>query len=66
VIGAEPIASTPVEAGMGRMRCPTPSEEAPMTTKADFSEEDWARLKRAPFVAGLAISLADPAARSRP
>jgi hypothetical protein len=31
-----------------------------MTSKADFTEEEWARLKRAPFVAGLAISLADP------
>ena len=31
-----------------------------MTTKADFSEEEWARLRRAPFVAGMAISLADP------
>ena len=31
-----------------------------MTTKADFTEEEWARLKRAPFVAGLAVSLADP------
>ena len=31
-----------------------------MTTKADFSEEDWTRIVRAPFVAGLAISLADP------
>jgi hypothetical protein len=31
-----------------------------MTTKADFTEEEWARLKRAPFIAGLAISLADP------
>jgi hypothetical protein len=31
-----------------------------MTAKTDFSEEEWARLKRAPFVAGLAISLADP------
>lgn len=31
-----------------------------MTTKSDFSEEDWARIIRAPFVAGLAISLADP------
>jgi hypothetical protein len=38
----------------------TPSEEAPMTSKSDFTEEEWARLKRAPFVAGLAISLADP------
>jgi hypothetical protein len=31
-----------------------------VTTKSDFSEEDWARIVRAPFVAGLAISLADP------
>jgi hypothetical protein len=31
-----------------------------MTTKADFSEAEWTRLKRAPFVAGMAISLADP------
>src|SRR3954453_19325633 len=31
-----------------------------MTTKADFSEEDWARVVRAPFVAGIAITLADP------
>src|SRR5215213_4189305 len=38
----------------------TPSEEEPMTTKADFTDEEWSRLKRAPFVAGMAISLADP------
>lgn len=31
-----------------------------MTTKSDFSEEEWSRILRAPFVAGLAISLADP------
>ena len=31
-----------------------------MTTKSDFSEEEWSRIVRAPFVAGLAISLADP------
>jgi hypothetical protein len=31
-----------------------------MTTKSDFSDEQWARIVRAPFVAGLAISLADP------
>ena len=31
-----------------------------MTSKADFSEDEWTRLKRAPFVAGMAISLADP------
>jgi hypothetical protein len=31
-----------------------------MTTKADFTEEEWARLGRAPLVASLAISIADP------
>ena len=31
-----------------------------MTTKADFTDEEWARLERAPIVAGFAISLADP------
>jgi len=31
-----------------------------MTGKADFAEEEWTRLKRGPFVAGMAISLADP------
>jgi hypothetical protein len=31
-----------------------------MTSRADFSEDEWTRLKRAPFVAGMAISLADP------
>jgi hypothetical protein len=31
-----------------------------VTVKADFSEEEWARVTRAPLVAGLAISLADP------
>lgn len=31
-----------------------------MTTKSDFPEEDWSRVVRAPFVAGMAISLADP------
>jgi hypothetical protein len=31
-----------------------------VTTKSDFSEEEWIRIVRAPFVAGLAISLADP------
>jgi hypothetical protein len=32
----------------------------PVTTKEDFTDEEWARVVRAPFVAGLAISLADP------
>ena len=31
-----------------------------MTTKSEFSEEEWSRIVRAPFVAGLSISLADP------
>ncbi len=31
-----------------------------MASKADFTDEEWARLKRSPFVAGMAISLADP------
>ena len=31
-----------------------------MTSKGDFPEDDWARVLRAPLVAGLAISLADP------
>jgi hypothetical protein len=31
-----------------------------MTTKADFTEEEWERLGRAPLVAGMAISIADP------
>jgi hypothetical protein len=31
-----------------------------MTSKPDFTEEEWTRIKRAPFVAGLAITLADP------
>jgi hypothetical protein len=31
-----------------------------VTSKADFNEAEWTRLKRAPFIAGMAISLADP------
>ena len=31
-----------------------------MTTKDAFSNEEWVRVRRAPFVAGMAISLADP------
>jgi hypothetical protein len=31
-----------------------------MTTKADFTDEEWVRLGRAPLVAGMAISIADP------
>jgi hypothetical protein len=35
-------------------------KELAVTTKSDFSEEEWTRIVRAPFVAGLAITLADP------
>jgi hypothetical protein len=31
-----------------------------MTTKADFSEDEWATLVRSPMVAGAAITIADP------
>jgi hypothetical protein len=31
-----------------------------MTLRADFTDEEWARLRRAPFVAGMAITIADP------
>lgn len=31
-----------------------------MTTKSDFDTDDWARVVRAPMMAGLAITLADP------
>ena len=31
-----------------------------MTARTDFTDEEWARLERAPAVAGMAISLADP------
>jgi hypothetical protein len=31
-----------------------------MTSKKDFTDEEWTRIRRAPLVAGVAISLADP------
>ncbi len=31
-----------------------------MTSKDAFTDEEWVRVRRAPFVAGIAISLADP------
>ena len=31
-----------------------------MTSKQDFTDEEWMRIRRAPLVAGVAISLADP------
>jgi hypothetical protein len=30
-----------------------------MTSKGDYTEEEWVRLRRAPFVAGMAITIAD-------
>jgi hypothetical protein len=36
------------------------SDDSVMTSRADFTDEEWTRLKRAPFLAGMAISLADP------
>src|SRR3954468_3448554 len=31
-----------------------------MTSRTDFTDEEWQRLGRAPLVAGMAISFADP------
>jgi hypothetical protein len=31
-----------------------------MTSKGDYTDEEWVRLRRAPFVAGMAITIADP------
>jgi hypothetical protein len=31
-----------------------------MTSRADFTDEEWSRLGRAPLVAGMAITIADP------
>jgi hypothetical protein len=31
-----------------------------MTSRADFTDQEWARLGRAPLLAGLAVSLSDP------
>jgi hypothetical protein len=31
-----------------------------MTSKQDFTDEEWTRIRRAPLVAGVAVSLADP------
>src|SRR3954466_16037126 len=45
---------------MANSRSGVRARGAGMTDKADFTTEEWARLKRAPFVAGMAISLSDP------
>jgi hypothetical protein len=31
-----------------------------MTGRADFTDEEWERIRRAPFVAGMALTIADP------
>jgi hypothetical protein len=31
-----------------------------MTSKSDFTDDEWIRIRRGPFVAGMAISIADP------
>jgi hypothetical protein len=31
-----------------------------MTSKQDFTDEEWTRIRRAPLVAGVAVALADP------
>jgi hypothetical protein len=31
-----------------------------MTSKQDFTDQEWTRIRRAPLVAGFAISIADP------
>jgi hypothetical protein len=51
-VGATSRASVAVTIGHG--------EDADVTTKSDFTESEWVRVRRAPFVAGMAISLADP------
>ena len=33
-----------------------------MTSKGAFTDEEWERVRRAPLVAGMAITIADPGA----
>ena len=37
-----------------------PEGKPAVTTKSDFTEDEWSQVVRAPFVAGMAITLADP------
>jgi len=39
---------------------PKPEGKPTVTTKSDFTEDEWSQVVRAPFVAGMAITLADP------
>jgi hypothetical protein len=43
---------------VGKVRAP--KGDTSVATKTDFTDEEWTRIRRAPFVAGMAISLADP------
>ena len=47
--------------GVGRFACPDLTlKRTSVPTKSDFTEAEWTRIVRAPLVAGMAISLADP------
>jgi hypothetical protein len=41
-------------------QAPVDTEGTAMASKERFTDDEWARMRRAPFVAGMAISLADP------
>jgi len=45
-----------MQAGKGSVE----TRKAGLTTKSDFTEEEWIRVRRAPFLAGIAIYVADP------
>jgi hypothetical protein len=45
---------------MGEADAVVSAQGGPVTTKTDFTEDEWTRIVRAPMVAGMAISLADP------
>ena len=38
---------------------PEPQNEGPMTTRADYTDDEWAGLVRAPILAGSYIAVAD-------
>lgn len=61
--GATRETATRARGQPGPPTCQPPTKGPAVTTKSDFSEEEWSRIMRAPFLAGLAISLADPSGR---